>query len=189
MRKLKLQVQISVDGFIAGPNGEMDWMVWDWDDKLKNYVNELTEPVDCIIMGRNLASGFIPYWENVASNPADPQFAFGKKMTDTHKVVFTKTLDKSGWNNTVLAKGNLENEINRLKNEAGKDIIVYGGATFVSSLLKAELIDELHLFINPVAIGNGMTIFKSLDKKQDFKLVESSGFDCGIVVNKYELRK
>ncbi len=76
-----------------------------------------------------------------------------------------------------------------MKNETGKDIIVYGGATFVSSLIKAELIDELHLFINPTAIGNGMAIFKSLDKKQDFKLIESSGFDCGIVVNKYVLKK
>lgn len=102
-----MQVQMSIDGFIAGQNGEMDWMVWDWDDEIKKYVYGITEPVDCIIMGRNLAAGFIPYWENVASNPDDPQYPFGKIMTDTHKVVFTRTLDKSEWNNTVLAKGDL----------------------------------------------------------------------------------
>ena len=90
MRKLKLQVQISIDGFVAGPNGEMDWMVWDWDDSIKKYVSDLTATVDCIVMGRNLALGFIPYWENVASNSDDPQYPFGKIMTDTSKVVFTR---------------------------------------------------------------------------------------------------
>ena len=61
MRKVKLQMQVSVDGFVAGPNGEMDWMAWNWDDELKKHVTDLTEPVDCIIMGRKLAQGFIPY--------------------------------------------------------------------------------------------------------------------------------
>ncbi len=127
MRKLKLQVQMTVDGFIAGPNGEMDFMVWNWDDELKNYVNDLTEPVDCIILGRKLAEGFIPYWASVAANPDDSEFASGKKFTDTHKVVFTQTLEKSEWDNTVLAKGNLVDEITKLKQQDGKDIIVYGG--------------------------------------------------------------
>jgi dihydrofolate reductase len=189
MRKLKLQVQLSVDGFICGPNGEMDWMVWNWDESLKTYVKELTEPVDCIVMGRNLATGFIPYWANVASNPDDPQYEFGKIMTDVPKVVFTKTLDQSEWDNTVIAKGDLTDEINAIKNEAGNDMIVYGGASIVSALIKAGLIDELHLFINPSAIGAGMPIFSALDKKQVFKLAQSSAFDCGIVVNKYELKK
>ena len=66
MRKLKLQVQLTVDGYIAGPNGEMDWMVWYWDNELKQYVEEITEPVDCIVLGRKLAQGFIPHW---AANP------------------------------------------------------------------------------------------------------------------------
>jgi dihydrofolate reductase len=186
MRKLKLQVQISIDGFIAGQNGEMDWMVWDWDDEIKKYVSEITEPVDSIIMGKNLAAGFIPYWENVASNPDDPQYPFGKKMTDTPKVVFTKTLDRSEWNNTVLAKGDLIEEVNNLKQQNGKDIIVYGGATFVSSLVKAGLIDEFNLFVNPTAVGAGMPIFKELDMKQNFILKKASAFECGIALLQYE---
>lgn len=186
MRKLKLQVQISIDGFIAGQNGEMDWMVWDWDDEIKKYVSEITEPVDCIIMGKNLAVGFIPYWENVASNPDDPQYPFGKKMTDTLKVVFTKTLDTSEWNNTVLAKGDLIKEVNNLKQQNGKDIIVYGGATFVSSLVKAGLIDEFNFFVNPTAIGAGMSIFKELDIKQNFTLKKAKAFECGIALLQYE---
>jgi dihydrofolate reductase len=189
MRKLKLQVQISVDGFIAGPNGEMDWMEWNWDEALKKYVADLTEPVDCIVLGRKLAEGFIPYWSTVAANADDPQFAAGKKFTDTHKVVFTKTLDRSLWDNTDIATGNLTDEINKLKNQAGNDIIAYGGATFVSTLIKSALIDEFHLFISPTAIGNGMAIFKELDGRQNLTLIKATSFNCGIVVLNYELKR
>ena len=188
MRKLKLQVQMTVDGYIAGPNGEMDWLVWNWDDELKHYVTELTEPVDCIVLGRKLAQGFIPHWAAVAANPDHPEFTAGRKFSDTHKVVFSKTLGKSEWGNTVLAKGDLVDEITKLKINDGKDIIAYGGATFVSALIKQGLIDEFHLFINPTAIGNGMTIFNELDRKQDLSLVKSISFDCGIVVLNYKLK-
>jgi dihydrofolate reductase len=189
MRKLKLQVQMTIDGYIAGLNGEMDWMVWNWDDELKQYVNDITEPVDCIILGRKLAEGFIPYWATVAANPDNPEFTSGKQFTDTHKVVFTKTLDKSEWDNTVLAKGDLVDEITNLKKQDGKVIIAYGGATFVSALIKQGLIDEFHLFINPTAIGNGMPIFKELDRKQNLTLVKSTSFDCGIVALNYEPKR
>lgn len=186
MRKLKLQVQITVDGYMAGPKGEMDFMVWNWDDKLKQYVENLTEPVDCIILGRKLAEGFIPHWSAVADNPNDPEFATGKQYTDMHKVVFTKTLDESAWHNTVLATGNLVAEITQLKKQTGQDIIVYGGATFVSALIKEGLVDEFHLFINPTAIGKGMAIFTELDHTQRLSLVKSTSFACGIVALHYE---
>jgi dihydrofolate reductase len=182
LRKLKLQVQISVDGYIAGPNGEMDWMVWNWDDKIKKYVNELTEPVDTILLGRKMTDGFISHWSDVMSKPDDPSYAFAKKMIETPKVVFTKTLNKSRWVNTDIATGDLTDEINKLKSHNGKDIIVYGGASFDSSLIKAGLIDEFHLFVNPAAIGNGLTIFKDLNEIQKFNLVKSIAFDCGIVL-------
>jgi len=186
MRKLKLQVQMTVDGYIAGLNGEMDWMVWNWDDELKKYVKDITESVDCIVLGRKLAQGFIPHW---ASKP-EGEDAWGvDKMNNSTKVIFTKTLDKSEWDNTVLAKGDLVDEINKLKKQDGKDIIAYGGATFISALIKQGLIDEFHLFINPIAIGNGMTIFKELDRKQTLTLVKSTSFDCGIVVLHYEPKR
>ncbi len=180
---------MSVDGYIAGINGEMDWMEWNWDDKLKQYVTDLTEPVDCIILGRKLAEGFIPYWTAVASDPDDPQFTAGRKFTDTQKVVFTKTLDNSAWNNTSLAKGELTAEITGLKEKEGKDIIVYGGARFVSALINKGLIDEFHLFINPTAIGNGMTIFREISNKLPLTLVKATAFDCGIVVLHYEPKR
>src|SRR5712692_6445760 len=92
LRKLKLQVQMSVDGYIAGPNGEMDWLVWNWDDKLKKYVNELTESVDTILLGRKMTEGFISYWSDAMTKPDNPEYAFAKKMIETPKIVFTKTL-------------------------------------------------------------------------------------------------
>ena len=194
MRKLKLLVQISIDSYIAGPNGEMDWMVWNWDDKLKNYVFELTESVDTIILGRKMTDGFVSYWLDVMTKPDDPSsidrsHTFAKKMLETPKVVFTKTLKKSQWANTDIATGDLTDEITKLKGLKGKDIAVYGGASFDSSLIRAGLIDEFHLLINPVAIGNGMTIFKDLNEIQKFTLIKSLVFDCGIVGLHYELEK
>ncbi len=185
MRKLKLQTQMTVDGYIAGPAGELDWTVWNWDEALKQYVTDLTVPVDCIVLGRKLAEGFIPYWANVAANPEHPEFTAGQKFTDTPKVVFTKTLDTSPWPNTLLAKGDLVDEITNLKKQPGNDLIAYGGAAFVSSLIQHGLIDEFHLFINPAAIGTGLTIFKNLDNKQNLTLVKATSFTCGIVVLNY----
>ena len=179
---------MSVDGYIAGPNGEMDWLIWDWDDKLEEYVDELTEPVDTILLGRKMTDGFISAWTNFMTKPDAPEYAFAKKMVETPKVVFTKTLKKSEWANTVIAIGDLADEINKLKSQDGKDIIVYGGASFDSSLIKAGLIDEFHLFVNPAAIGNGLTIFKDLNELQKFTLVKSIAFDCGIVVLHYVLK-
>lgn len=187
MRKLKLQVQISTDGFVAGPNGELDWMTWNWDDKLKTYVDELHETVDTILLGRKMTDGFVSYWTDVVNNKIDsPEYPFAQKMVDYPKVVFTKTLDKSTWANTTLAKGDIVEEVNKLKKQEGKDIIVYGGAGFVSSLIKNNLIDEYYLFINPTAIAKGLTIFGELENKFNLKLVKSKTFDCGIVVNNYK---
>ena len=188
MRKLKLQVQMSIDGCVAGPKGEMDWMVSDWDDALKNYVDALTYPVDTILLGRKMAGGFISHWANVANYPNHPDFESGKKFTETTKVVFSKTLHEPAWENTDIASGNLADEINGLKRLNGKDMIVYGGASFVSALVKESLIDAFHLFVNPVVLGDGLTIFKGINHKQHLKLVNSIPFDCGIVLLHYEAK-
>lgn len=184
MRKLKLQVQMTIDGFIAGPNGEMDWMNFNWSDDIKDYVTAITDPVDTILLGRNLAEGFIPHWTAAYNSPTPEPGA--EKFATTPKVVFTKTLSSSPWDNTTLAKGDLATEVNALKQQAGKDMIAYGGGKFVSALIKEKLIDELHLFINPAVIGNGMPIFKDINAKQDLQLIQSKQFDCGIIVLTYK---
>ncbi len=186
MKKLKLQVQMSIDGFIAGPNGEMDWMAWNWDDELKEYINELTASIDCILLGRKLAEGFIPHWADIAADPDNPEVASGKRFTDLPKVVFTKTLSSSQWDNTSLAKGDFFEEVNSLKQQAGRDMITYGGGEFVSNLIKANLIDEYHLCVNPSALGAGMSIF---ERRTDLQLMTSKAFSCGVTVLKYSSKK
>ena len=139
MRKLKLQVEISVDGCIAGPNNEMDWLICD--DECMKYIDDIAESVDTIIMGRKMVDEFISHWSGRSNKSDDPWNAFAKKMIEIPKIVFTKTLTKSNWINTEIANGDLKDEINKLKSQDGKDILVYGGVSFDSSLIKEKLID------------------------------------------------
>ena len=187
MRKLKLQVQITVNGFIARPGGELDWMTWNWSDDIKAYVTDLTNSMDTILLGRKLAEGFIPYWADVKANPDHPENEAGKIFTDTPKIVFSKTLNKSLWDNTTVVNGDLVSEIKKLNEKTGKAIIVYGGAEFVSSLIKEDLIDEYHLFVNPVAIKAGLTIFDKISEMKKLSLTNSKQFECGINLLYYKV--
>ena len=90
MRKVKLQMQLSLDGFVAGENGELDWATFNWSEDIIQYVTQITKPIDCIILGHGLAKGFIPHWAAAADAPESDIFA--KKMHETPKVVFSKTL-------------------------------------------------------------------------------------------------
>ncbi len=171
---------MTINGFVGGLNGENDWMTWNPDDEFIAFLSSLIDSSDILLLGRKTAEGIIPFWENTAqTNPAHP---FAKKIADIPKVIFTKTLDQSIWNNTTLAKGNLAEEIAGLKKQNGKDILVFGGADFVSSLIKEGLIDEYHLIINPTAMGNGMTIFSSLDSIQKFTPIQSKLYPGGKTV-------
>jgi dihydrofolate reductase len=180
MRKLKLQMQVTVDGFVAGPEGQLDWMTFDMDEKLLALINHLTDTSDTILLGRKMTPGFISYWENVP--PQSPEYSFARKMVDTPKVVFSKTLTQVDGKNVRVEGGDLVQAVNQLKRLPGEDIVVYGGATFVSSLIENNLIDELNFFENPVAIGRGMKIFKD---RKPLRLTTSTAYPCGIVVNTY----
>jgi dihydrofolate reductase len=180
MRKLRLQMQITIDGFVARPNGELDWMNKGGD--LMGFVNELTDASGTILMGRKMTDGFINYWRSVT--PESPEYPFAKKMIDIPKVVFTRTLTESNWINTTLAH-DIVADVNELKKKDGKDIMAYGGAGFATSLIKENLIDDYYLFVNPVAIGEGMTIFGNVAGGKALKLVESTPCKSGVVVNHY----
>lgn len=183
MRTLKLQMQLSVDGYVAGPNGEMDWMAWDWGDDIKQYVTILTKNVDTIVLGRKMAEGFIPHWTAAAQAPDADEFT--NKMVDLQKVVFSKTLTESPWENTKVIADLVEG-IKKLKTTAGADIMAYGSAGLASALIKEGLVDDFHFFINPAAIGEGMPIFKLLNTTLNLKLVKSQAFEVGIVVLNYQ---
>jgi len=198
MRKLKLQMFMSIDGFVAklddaAPADEPMPEKPDEpisDPKLDQYIDSTISSSDTILLGRKMTDGFVTYWEDVVNNhPESPEYQLAKKLVDTPKVVFSKTLKKSKWNNTTLATGDLVEEVNKLKNQPGKDIIVYGGGGFVSSLIKANLIDEYHLFINPHALGQGMPIFNKLTKQFNLKLKSATAFTTGVVLLLYEPKR
>lgn len=181
MRKVKLQMQMTINGYVGGLKSENDWMTFNPDPGFIAFLDSLLDTSDVLLLGRKLVTdGFIEYWENAAEK--DPAPPFAKKIAAISKVVFTKTLTQSTWNNTTLATGDLADEIAALKKQTGKDILVLGGAGFVTSLVKEGLVDEYHLIINPTAMGTGLTIFNTLDTVQKFSPIASTLYPGGKTV-------
>ncbi|MDN3551109.1 dihydrofolate reductase family protein [Mucilaginibacter aquaedulcis] len=163
MRKLKLQVQMTLDGFVAGPNGELDWM---WasgapDEAARDKVIELADSCDIIILGSGMTQEFCNYWESVVdTKPDSPEIPLAQRMVNLRKIAFSRTQADIKGRNLEVESGDLATAIQKLKNEDGKDIMVYGGARFATSLISLNLVDEYYIFLNPVAIGSGLSIFK-----------------------------
>ena len=188
MRKLKLQMQSTVDGYVAGPEGQLDWMDPGQvgagaDPEIHAFINEVVDTSDTILMGRKMTPDFVNYWEKVAAQPDSPEHAFAQKMVALPKVVFSRTVKHVDGRNVRVENGDLAAVVTKMKGEPGKDLLVYGGATFVASLIEHGLIDEMHLFVNPVAIGNGMRIFK---ERKPLELTASRRYARGMVVNSYQ---
>lgn len=185
MRKLKLQMQVSIDGMV-GAQTQRGRAHFNWDEEVRQYSIANAANVDCILLGRKTAAGFIPHWKSVAANPKDADSEFGNLVTGIPKVVFSQTLGKAEWPNATVANGEIADSVNQLKKQAGKDLLVYGGSSFVTSLIKHNLIDEYHLLVNPVALGNGVTIFTGLAATLRLTLVTNRAFSCGTVLLCYE---
>ncbi len=179
-------MQITLDGFVAGSQGQLDWMAQETDERQVRYLQELTAGMDTILLGRKMAEESIPHWEKIAgSQSSGPEYEYAKTFVATPKIIFSRTLSMTKGKNTNVESGDLKESITSLKNESGKDIIVYGGANFVSELIKNNLIDEYHLLVNPIAIGNGKRIF--IDERK-LKLVESKSFSNGVIANTFAPR-
>ncbi|WP_217603238.1 dihydrofolate reductase family protein [Chitinophaga sp. GbtcB8] len=185
MRKLKLQVQMTLDGFVAGPDGQLDWM---WisgkrDESLMQYVIDLADSCDIILLGRKMTREFIDHWENVVDNqPDSPDQSLAQRMVNMRKIAFSRTQTAIAGRNLAVENGVLATAIQALKKEPGKDIMVYGGANFASSLISLNLIDEYYIFSNPVAIGDGLSIFK---ERKILELESSTTYKNGKILNKY----
>ncbi|HWV70959.1 MAG TPA: dihydrofolate reductase family protein [Pseudosphingobacterium sp.] len=184
MRKLKLQMHMSLDGFVAGPEGQLDWIgSFGSDQALNDLINALLDSSDTIILGRKTTNEIVNYWENVADNqPDSPEYPVAKKLVQMRKIAFSKQQSVIKGRNVEVENGDLRAAVEALKNKPGKDIIVYGGAQFVSTLIAYDLIDEYHLFINPIAIGDGLKIFKD---RKPLKLKKSTSYKNGIILDTY----
>jgi len=176
---------MTIDGFVAGPDGQLDWM-WipgERDEAVFRKVIELADSCDTILLGRKMTREFIDHWENVVDNQPDSQEQpLAQLMVNMRKIVFSRTQTAISGRNLEVENGDLAAAVQALKKEPGKDIMVYGGANFVSSLISHNLIDEYFIFSNPVAIGNGLSIFK---EKKLLKLESSVVYKNGKILNKY----
>ena len=189
MRSLILAMQISLDGFVGGPNGEMDWVTLsqEMDD---NMLPAMMERADTCLLGRSLYQGFASYWPTApASNPnlSKGEIQFASWIEQASKVVFSSTLEKVEWHNSRLVRGDAAAEVARLKQQPGKDIVSFGGARLAQELVRLGLVDEYQLMLNPVILGQGLPLFKDGGARQVLKLVSSGTFD-GAVALRYVLR-
>ncbi|MFD1983946.1 dihydrofolate reductase family protein [Mesorhizobium newzealandense] len=191
MKKLILQMQMSVDGFV-GADEDHSWQLWEWgddsawDDALKQDFNAVFAGIDTILLSRKMAEeGYLTHWGKAAKKfPSDPFYAFAQRIVDARKVVLSDRLKASQWERTTVASGGLPREVNALKAGVGGDMAVFGGAGFASALIAAGLVDEFQRFINPAVLGAGRRIFDQ-GGFQTMRLVGSKAYACGMVVNRY----
>jgi dihydrofolate reductase len=190
MRKLIMKMSITVDGFVAGANGEANWIFKSSDEESRAWVVARTWEASLIIMGRKSFEAMAPYWPT-ATGP------FAAPMNEIPKGVFTKNGFKNSlpnepgseahasWADARVFNGDLAQEITKLKSEPGKPIMAIGGAGFMQSLIATGLIDEYILVTHPTVLGEGLPIFNRLGGPFDLKLVDVKAFTGGIVARTY----
>ncbi len=180
MRKVILNMRMTLDGFVCGPNGELDWMFRlpttpDQVDSLAAFERD----VDTTLLGRVAYEQQVRYWPSQTGELAD-------MVNGREKVVFSATLPRVEWSNARLATGEPAEEIARLKQLPGKHIYVSGGATLAQSLSRAGLIDEYYVVVYPLVLGTGKPLFKDLANEIALKLINATTFESGTVQLVYE---
>jgi dihydrofolate reductase len=181
-RKLIYSMGVSLDGFIAGPDGEIDWSAPD--EELHRFHNQQTREMGGHLCGRKLYEVMV-YWETADENPslAEHELEFARIWKDLPKVVFSKTLEKVEGKARLVTDG-VGEEVARLKERPGKDLAV-GGAGLASTCMKLGLIDEFRLFVSPVVLGGGTPYFPALDERTNLELVETRTFGSRVVYVRY----
>jgi len=184
-RKLILSMQITLDGFVAGPNDEADWLITgedDWKDLFKDL-----DSADTYLLGRKMYPLYSEHWQTVLHTPgSDPnELKFAKLADKTQHIVFTKGDFKPDWKNTRVAH-DLPAEVARLKKENGKNIIAWGGANFALNLIKLDLVDEYRFALNPTMLAGGKQLFRNLEQKKKLTLIDSKPLKSGLIILTYQ---
>ncbi len=183
MRNVIYSTMVSLDGFVEGPNRNLDWVLID--EELHSFINDLHRDIDTFLFGRRMYEVMV-YWETVDQDPSNPEYVleFARIWKRIHKIVFSKTLEQVQ-GNARLSRGNIAEEIVQLKAQPGKDMSV-GGATIAASLRRPGLIDEYQIFVQPVILGRGLPVFPASDDKTDLRLVETHTFHSGVALLRYQ---
>ncbi|MBK8989192.1 MAG: dihydrofolate reductase family protein [Chloroflexi bacterium] len=184
MGTLIYAMMVSLDGFISGPDGELDWHVID--EELHRHFNDLESEMEMLLYGRHLYETMAAYWPTVEQNPSasDAEVAYGRIWNAKPKIVFSKTLDKVEWN-SQLSREVVPHEIRRLKTQSRQNLSV-GGAELAATFHRLGLIDEYWLYVNPVVAGRGKPMFLGVDSVARLRLVETRPFHSGVVLLRYE---
>jgi dihydrofolate reductase len=176
MRKVILSMMVSADGYIEGKDPEYNWR--NWDNEMAAYMMDFFTTVDTFIYGRKSYEAMIAYWP-------DLQDEFATVMNNTRKLIFSRTLEEVIWNSQLI-KDNAVEEIQRLKNQEGKNLVLFAGADLAETFVKNNLIDEYRLIVNPVLLGDGKHLFKKMDEIKKLSLKETKRFICGNIILIYE---
>ncbi len=182
MRKIIVSNYVTLDGFMAGPNGEIDWSLWN--EETAQYAKELQKSIDTILFGRVTYELMASFWPTPAADSEDPVIT--GYMNDTAKIVFSKTLEKTDWKNTKVIREINSGEILKMKQQPGKNLVIYGSGSLVSNLTQLGLIDDYRIFVNPVILGQGKLLFQDLKDRHKLKLIDTKIFKNGVVLLHYE---
>ena len=190
MRKLIVSMNVTLDGFMSGPQCELDWHFTFWSSEMSEALCCQLSGVDTLLFGRITYQAMAHYWSSKLADSSleREEIAFAYKMNELAKIVFSNTLTEINWKGTTVIKGDVAQMITPLKCSAGKNIMVYGSGQLVCALMQANLVDELQLWMHPVALSNGMPLFKN-DVQLSLKLVDSTVFRSGVVLLCYHIEK
>lgn len=189
MRKLIVTMWQSLDGFISGPDGRMDWVTSHFDPEMGAYEDALVSNAEILLFGRITYESFAGSWPSVPENNeiSEEERAYARRLNEMRKVVFSRTMPWAKWQNSQLERDNLEEVVTALKKESGKDILIYGSASLVCQLTDLRLIDEYQLMIFPVLLAGGKTLFSGLQKPVDLRLCRTKVHSSGVAELSYEL--
>ncbi len=185
MRKVIAATFVTLDGFMVGPNEEMDWVLDNFNEEMGKEISDQQSTTDTLLLGRLTYQLFADYWptKTLDDDPA------ADHMNKTAKIVFSKTLESAPWgkwNNARVVKGNIAEEIHKLKQQPGKDMAIIGSASIVQAFTNLGLIDVYRLMVHPVVLGSGKPLFKNIRDRRKLELIRTMAFTNGVVLLDYQ---
>ncbi len=191
MRKLIVSMNLTLDGFMAGADRELDWHFHSWSSRMARVLGEQLSQADTILLGRITYTAMAGFWpaqlHNLSLSRED--IAFAGMMNSHRKIVFSNTLARPLWNNTIIARGDIRDEVKRQKEMSGANIIIYGSGSLVSPLMRSNLVDEYTLWVHPVFLGKGKLMYDKLNKSIPMDLLGAEAFGSGVVKMDFKARQ